>query len=268
MIVTTDDSIGKAQTWYLDADGDGYGDPSISQTLCSPDPGYILDNTDCDDTMASVHPGAVDDTVDGIDQDCDNTDGPVTSCQGADTLMLTEKCSTDTTVYWNISNPGTCEVSGRWELRKNSSTGDSSGTFNLAGGESIQIVSGAVSKGKTQIVVYWNDSNGLEISTNQNASGINCASGMALASDAGDLYVSPNPVDNGIGMYFMAPLRISSLLAVVYNSAGQQMASENFSIMAGTSNIMWDLDHSSWIAGVYILNVTIDNQTYQTQFIK
>ncbi len=186
----TDVSMGAVQTWYLDADGDEYGDPGISQTTCSPDPGYILDNTDCDDTMASVHPGAVDDTVDGIDQNCDGTDGPLTNCQGVDTIVVTEECSTNTTVYWNISNPGNCEVSGRWELRKNSSTGDSAGTFTLAGGESIQIVSGTVSKGKTQIVVYWNDSNGLEVSTNQNASGVNCASGMALASES-EIFMFP-----------------------------------------------------------------------------
>lgn len=256
------------ETWYADTDGDGFGDPLSTKDSCTQPVGYVKDNTDCDDTMASVHPGAVDDTVDGIDQNCDGHDGPFTTCQGSDTLLISEACSTSTNVYWDITNPGNCEVTGRWELRKSSSTGASNGEFSLSGGETIQVISGVVSKGKTQIVVYWNDSNGLEVSTSQNASGVNCASGMALASDSADLYVSPNPVDSGIGMYFMAPLRDTSFLAVVYNSSGQQMASESFSIMAGTSNLMWNIDHSSWIEGVYILNVTIDNQTYQTQFIK
>ncbi|MEZ4367783.1 MAG: putative metal-binding motif-containing protein [Kofleriaceae bacterium] len=47
-----------------DRDGDGF---------CPGTRGAALD---CNDGDASVHPGAVDDAVDGIDQDCDGRDGP------------------------------------------------------------------------------------------------------------------------------------------------------------------------------------------------
>ena len=57
---------------YRDADGDGYGDPSDS-TPCPIPSGYVSNSSDCDDTRASVHPGALE-FCDGLDNDCD---GPV-----------------------------------------------------------------------------------------------------------------------------------------------------------------------------------------------
>ena len=69
--VDEDDGI-DAPTWYLDHDGDGYGDPLFSQVACDAPPFYVADDTDCDDTEATVHPGA-DEICDGQDNDCDPT---------------------------------------------------------------------------------------------------------------------------------------------------------------------------------------------------
>lgn len=57
-------------TYYADADGDGYGDAATSVSACSVPAGYVLDNTDCDDTQNTVYPGA-DEICDGLDNDCD-----------------------------------------------------------------------------------------------------------------------------------------------------------------------------------------------------
>jgi hypothetical protein len=58
-------------TYYADADGDNYGDANNSISNCETVNGYILDNTDCDDTNADVNPGAVEISNNGIDDDCD-----------------------------------------------------------------------------------------------------------------------------------------------------------------------------------------------------
>ena len=57
-------------TFYVDADGDGYGDPSAPVEACEPSAGVVADATDCDDTRADTSPGATDVPADGVDQDC------------------------------------------------------------------------------------------------------------------------------------------------------------------------------------------------------
>jgi len=63
-----------APPWYLDFDGDGFGDADDSTPGCSQPTGYVADQTDCDDSDPSVYPLAGDSYGDGIDGDCDGLD--------------------------------------------------------------------------------------------------------------------------------------------------------------------------------------------------
>ncbi|MEQ1571660.1 MAG: MopE-related protein, partial [Myxococcota bacterium] len=66
-------------TYYLDSDGDGYGDASMSEWLCGPTAGWVTDRTDCDDLHANAHPGGTQE-CNGLDGDCDGVsdgEGPL-----------------------------------------------------------------------------------------------------------------------------------------------------------------------------------------------
>ncbi|MFH1466906.1 MAG: putative metal-binding motif-containing protein, partial [Pseudomonadota bacterium] len=67
---TVDADAADAATWYLDGDGDGFGDPDLGLIACDRPAGYIDDGTDCDDGDADIHPGAAE-RCDGLDNDCD-----------------------------------------------------------------------------------------------------------------------------------------------------------------------------------------------------
>ena len=64
---------------YADLDGDGYG-TSVTGIdvlgLCAA-PGRSMSAGDCDDSDASINPGAVEIPLDGTDQNCDGSDGAI-----------------------------------------------------------------------------------------------------------------------------------------------------------------------------------------------
>ncbi len=83
-----DEDAEDAQTYYRDADGDGYGTPDESTQACDQPDGFVANAGDCDDTDADVHPnqdevcdGSVDDNCDGnVDEDCPCTNGETREC--------------------------------------------------------------------------------------------------------------------------------------------------------------------------------------------
>ena len=70
MTVTPWIDEGLTQSWYADSDGDSYGDINVSVVDCAQPSGYVTDNTDCDDSEATVNPGETE-VCDGLDNDCD-----------------------------------------------------------------------------------------------------------------------------------------------------------------------------------------------------
>ena len=60
------------QTYYPDADGDGFGDPDGAPlSHCDEPAGYTMDASDCDDGDSTVYPDAPE-VCDGLDNDCDD----------------------------------------------------------------------------------------------------------------------------------------------------------------------------------------------------
>ena len=61
---------GLDQTWYADADADGFGNSRDKIVACAQPEGYVLDNADCNDETALAYPGNTE-VCDEIDNDCD-----------------------------------------------------------------------------------------------------------------------------------------------------------------------------------------------------
>jgi hypothetical protein len=60
---------------YVDADGDGYGDPASPAVECSKNAdNAIADDRDCDDSDDGIYPGSDEIYYDGVDQDCNGLD--------------------------------------------------------------------------------------------------------------------------------------------------------------------------------------------------
>jgi hypothetical protein len=76
--------------YYVDADGDGYGDLGGGVEWCAPPPGFVDNHDDCYDAHPEAHPGQPDffpiDRGDGsFDYDCD----------GVETVLYTAETSCD-----------------------------------------------------------------------------------------------------------------------------------------------------------------------------
>ena len=60
-----------ATTYYADADGDGFGNAASTTLSCTGAPsGYVANNTDCNDSNASIKPGGTE-VCNALDDDCD-----------------------------------------------------------------------------------------------------------------------------------------------------------------------------------------------------
>ena len=62
-----DENVGAI--WYVDADGDGYGNAPESVQACVQPSGYVSSSTDCDDANSDIYPSALE-IANGLDDDC------------------------------------------------------------------------------------------------------------------------------------------------------------------------------------------------------
>ena len=113
-------------TWYVDLDGDGFGDPASLVSSCTPPTAdHVQDGTDCDDVDGAVNPDATETWYDEVDCDCDgDVDPPACSstppagsveldaaCAGVDLhpvawLPCQALCGDDVTVLVQVANEG------------------------------------------------------------------------------------------------------------------------------------------------------------------
>ena len=115
-VVDEEGAIG-CVVYYLDEDGDGFGQADESQCLCEPDPdaGFVaLVNGDCDDSPdvgQAIHPEAGE-VCNGVDDDCDG----LIDADDAEDLLVTapELCATQLGVCAGSVQPAARCEAGAW----------------------------------------------------------------------------------------------------------------------------------------------------------
>lgn len=80
LVDADDPSLAAGNTYYLDKDGDKYGDDTTGIRSCSRVAGRITTGGDCDDADKTINPGVEEVCDDEIDNDC--TDGVDDGCGG------------------------------------------------------------------------------------------------------------------------------------------------------------------------------------------
>lgn len=72
-------------TFYRDADGDSYGDVTVTMEACSPPTGWTILPGDCNDANPNISPGRPESClVRGADDDCDGNIDEICDCSPAD----------------------------------------------------------------------------------------------------------------------------------------------------------------------------------------
>ena len=99
-----DPSVSDRSTWFADDDGDSYGGSSSAEACDAPS-GYVADSTDCDDSDATVNPGATEvcDSA-NLDEDCD---GKADDADSAASGKSTAYRDADGDTYGNSSSATT-----------------------------------------------------------------------------------------------------------------------------------------------------------------
>lgn len=94
------------QTWYQDADGDTFGNASVTQNSCTQPTGFVSNNSDFNDNDSSSFPNATE-ICDGLDNDGDGqVDGLTTSNCGVGEVCENGSCVTETIYFFDADGDG------------------------------------------------------------------------------------------------------------------------------------------------------------------
>ncbi|MEZ5014967.1 MAG: MopE-related protein [Chitinophagales bacterium] len=217
-------------TYYEDADGDGYGNPDVSVNVggAAPD-GYVADNTDCDDTNVYVNPGETE-VCNDIDDNCDgNIDEGV---------LITYYADADGDNY------GDADMT---DMACSAPTG------YVADNTDCDDTNAFIFPGATEVANGVDDDcDGL---VDENV-GIENTVFNAIA-------VYPVPASDNVTLELGAIAGVHEAILNVFNSYGQLVYSTNVQFAAGNSITVVPM--SAQASGIYMMQITAENDVITRQ---
>ena len=222
-------------TYYSDNDGDSYGDPNNSVSSCAPVSGYVIDNTDCNDSDAAVNPAATE-ICDGIDNNCNgNID---------EGLLLTFYADNDGDSYGSASNSTLACSQPDGYVADSTDCNDNNPNINPG---AIEI-----------------PNNGIDDNCNGEIDEIGV--GIAfIENDPSTLSVFPNPTNGAFAIDLkLSDEENSDAKIEVLNLLGQIIISENAQFEKGKLQREIQLSDAA-AEGMYLVKVTINNEVFTSQ---
>ncbi|MFZ5479016.1 MAG: MopE-related protein, partial [Myxococcota bacterium] len=131
-------------TWYLDGDGDGYGESGSTVSACESPSGYASTPGDCEDGDNAVNPAATEVCNDGVDNDCS---GEAVACRPSGSnpsnYVAWRGVTSGDWSSWSVDGAGDVDGDGDGEFVVGAYGEDSAGS----GAGAVYLVSGPADSG-------------------------------------------------------------------------------------------------------------------------
>ncbi len=190
-------------TWYVDADEDGFGDPTVAMSACDQPDAYVADATDCDDGAGAVYPAAPE-FCDGTANDCDTRDTWTADAEAGTGSWI------DAAGAWSsvtsILTGGTIDAPAAW-------TAPGDGELRLCDGTYYALVDG------TGVDLVVSSQNGSASTTLDGGDAGTVLSSVEGALTASGLTVRNGAAANGGGVYCLASDLVLEDVVVQVNEA-------------------------------------------------
>ena len=263
--------------YYQDLDGDGFGNPARTLSVCSltAPSGFVANNTDCADNNASVNPAAVEVCGNRIDDNCNGfiDEAICFPCLNATKLQTTNITATVAQLNWTAAaNPV------QWQVQyKTTRLGSKWVDVLVTGNKRSVIISGLLSNQNYQWQIrarcgtIWTAySAAVGFITLRSTVIVSIALPKKVqtsATEPAGLKVSPNPSSGFINIDLQVGKSSSSTAVLsLLDLSGRRLYTEKTGIINGMLRKRMQLPWNV-AAGSYILEVLVNNTSYTSKLV-
>jgi len=261
------------QTYYLDFDKDGYGNAAKPLSICSsvPPAGYVTNRADCNDSNPAISPAAVEVCGNKIDDNCNGLidEVPCSPCRNATNFTTTFITNTSARFNWNaIANPV------QWQIQyKSTKPGTKWVDIFLTGNLRNYSLTGLLANTNYQWQIRARCGNTWTAyspsATFKTSSSLVARSSIKTIIEVPvtELRVYPNPTNGQFNLELQQPDQSAGIAVVtVRDISGRIVKTEKLSMLKGSLKAIIRMPGSA-IAGMYLVNVIVGDQAYNTKVV-